>query len=93
MAQQDNKKFFIAALGIIITLVLGLVGTMWGFAQDRQNVAVALESLAVTSQQQRTDITDIKGTLRMMADQNANVLVLQHQVADLQRRLDRVETP
>lgn len=90
---QDNKKIYLTGVGIIVTLVLGMIGTMWAFAQDRQDVAVALESLAVASQQQRSDITDIKGTLRMMADQNASVLVLQHQVAELQRRLDKVEGP
>lgn len=96
--QNGNKKLFIAAIGLIVTLVLGLTGTMWGFAQDRQQVAVTLESLAGMTKlqaaeagRQASDINDIKSTLRILVDQNAHVAVLQHQVADLQRRLDKAE--
>lgn len=87
----DNRKIYLATVSVFIALIVGLGGLLISFAQDRQDVAVALEHLAVSSQQQKSDITDIKATLRILADHNAAVSVLQHQVSDLQRQINRLE--
>ena len=91
----DNRRFYVSLASVVAVVVFGLFGMFFSLAQDRQQVAVSLASLSVSSNRVETDISDIKATLRIMAEQNMvmiqAVAVLQHQVADIQRRLDVLE--
>jgi len=90
---QDNRKLFVSVVALLVTLVFGMIGTLWTFAQDRQNFAVAVEGLTQSTRYLRADVSKVEGTLVLLVEQNASVLVLQHQVTELQRRLDKLETP
>ena len=94
----NNNKLYVSIVSLIVTLLFGMAGLVWSFAQDRQDIAVAIESLAAASAHQsevsrglQRSITEIEQSLRLLAQQNASVLVLQSQLAEMQRRIDKLE--
>lgn len=90
----DNRKFYLMLIGTVCTVA----GVMMVLANDRQEFAVSQERLASSvenlykiAEKQEHAISVQNQTLKTLVEQNATVSVLQVQVSDICRRLEKLE--